>query len=151
MCRVKNNNFHICVKDYFVSPEFTAVKIFLVLNLETNVLLYSQWSQQVGVLLKLFLLLVIYCVEWGILCNLCSLASWLLFQKEKFVFVCDWCVWRVGKVASRTCWLFLVLRSRKLGMKDKQNDWAVWSLGVMYVSDICMWWSLWPVCDCIFF
>lgn len=26
---VKNTNFHVCVKDYFVSPEFTAVKIFL--------------------------------------------------------------------------------------------------------------------------
>lgn len=116
-------------------------------NLKTNVL--SQWSQQVGVLLKLFLLIVIHCVEWCILCNLCSLASWLLFQKEKLVCVCDWCVWG-GKGASRTCQLFLVLRSRKLGIEGKQWLGSTEG-GVISRSDTCMWWSLWPVCVTIFF
>lgn len=43
----------------------------------------------------------------------------------------------------------LYLGSRKLGIKGKQNDWAVprLDLSVLYMYMM----KLWPVCDCIFF
>lgn len=68
--------------------------------------------------------------------NLCSLGSWLLFQKEKFVFVCDWCV--SGKEEPQELTGFsLYLSSRKLGLKvNKMTGGA--QAGVIWTSGKCI-------------